>query len=413
MKISLPFGKENIELNIPQKNILDIVSGKSSVSSIDEKSVIAEALSSPVKSSTLDRVARGKSSACILASDITRPCPSYKFLSALVSELERGGIRFSNMKVVLGLGIHRGHTEDERRKLVGNYIFKNIKVIDSDPSRSKYMGKTSRGTPLEVFEEVIGSDIVIATGNIEYHYFAGYSGGAKALMPGVCTRASIQANHCMMLEEGAEAGRYIGNPVREDMEEAGKMVGIDFVFNVILDGDKRVIGAFAGRNNEAWLEGIKEYDRIYMAEVEKQADIAVASAGGYPKDINLYQSQKALENVKDVVRPGGIIILAASCCEGFGEEVFERWMGQAKDFSAISKRLKEKFVLGGHKAVAVSRVISDKKVFLYSSFDRKTTGEMGFYKIDDIQSYLNKAIQENRSVKITLVPSGRFVRLKK
>jgi lactate racemase len=415
MRISLPFGKEEIELNIPEENLLDILSAKSSISSMDEKSIIAKALSSPIKSNTLDIIARDKYKACILVSDITRPCPSYKFLPALVDELKKGGIAFQNIKVIIGLGIHRRLTENERRKLVGDYIFKNIKVINSSPSRSRanYIGKTSRGTPIEVFEEALGNDILIATGNIEYHWFAGYSGGAKALMPGTCSRNSIQVNHSMMLDKGAETGRYIGNPVREDMEEAGNMVGIDFIFNVILDDDKKIISAFAGRNNEAWLEGIKEYDRIYMREVDRQADIVIASAGGFPKDINLYQSQKGLENIKDVARSGGIIILVASCYEGFGDVIFERWMGQVKNFNAISKRLKEKFVLGGHKAVAVSRIISDKEVFLYSKFDRKTTVGMGFYKIDDIQSYLDKVIQKDSQVKITVVPSGRFVRLKK
>ncbi|MCK5566456.1 MAG: nickel-dependent lactate racemase, partial [Actinomycetia bacterium] len=276
----------------------------------------------------------------------------------------------------------------------------------------KLIGKTSAGTPVEVFEDVLDCDLLIATGNIEYHYFAGYSGGAKAVMPGICTRASIQANHSMMLDKRSVSGNVKDNPVREDIEEAGKMAGIDFIFNVILDDSKNIIEAVAGKNNEAWLEGVKRYESIYSREVERPADIVIASPGGYPKDINLYQSQKALENIKDIAKPGGTIILIASCGEGFGEDVFEEWMGYAKDYGAISKRLKDKFVLGGHKAVAVSRVIKDMKVYLYSEFDRSDTEKMGFFKLDDIQSYLNKAVKEDSNVKITTVPGGRFVRLK-
>ena len=147
-------------------------------------------------------------------------------------------------------------------------------------------------------------------------------------------------------------------------------------------------------------------------EVEKPADIVIASTGGDPKDLNFYQSQKALENVKDLVNPGGIIILAASCHEGFGEDVFEEWMKDATDYSLISKRLKENFVLGGHKAVAVARVISEKMVFLYSEFDISTTEKMGFKKLDDIQGYLDASIKEDGEVKITVVPCGRFARVK-
>ena len=332
MEIIFPYGKEKIKLNIPEQNILDIIRGKDSVKVADEKEVITRALLHPIASDTLSKIASGKSSACILASDITRPCPSYKFLPYIIDGLTSGGISPSNIKVILGLGIHRGHTEEEKRKLVGDHIFENIKVMDSDPSKAKLIGKTSFGTPVEVFEEALGSDLLIVTGNIEYHYFAGYSGGAKAVMPGICTRNSIQANHSMMLDGKAAPGRSADNPVRIDIEEAGQMVGIDFIFNVILDDNKKIIDAVAGKNNQAWLEGIKRYDGIYMMEVDRSADIVIVSPGGYPKDINLYQSQKALENIKDIARPEGIIILIASCSEGFGEDVFEEWMGQAGDY---------------------------------------------------------------------------------
>ncbi len=412
MEITIPYGKEKIDLVIPEKNVLDIVGGDNSVSEKGEKELISNALKKPIGSSTLSGIVARKTSACILVSDITRPCPSYRFLPQLVEELTSGGIPLSNIKVILGLGIHRGHSEREKRKLVGDYIFENIRVIDFDPSKAKLIGKTSAGTPVEVFDEVLKSDLLVVTGNIEYHYFAGYSGGAKALMPGVCTRNSIQANHAMMLDKRAISGNIEDNPVREDIEEAGQMAGIDFIFNVILDDNKNIIDAVAGKNNEAWLEGIKRYDAIYKREVDHPAYILIASPGGYPKDINLYQSQKALENIKDIVKPGGAIILIASCEEGFGEDVFEEWMSQAKDFNAISERLKDNFVLGGHKAVAVSRVISEKKVYLYSGFDNLATEKMGFEKLDDIQFYLNKRIAEDGDVKITVIPGGRFVKLK-
>ena len=412
MNITIPYGKEIIDLEIPEENILNIVQGDDSFSGMDEKEVVLSALKEPIKSATLSEIARQKTSVRILASDITRPCPSYKFLPQLIDELISGGVEFKNIKVVLGLGIHRGHTDQEKSKLVGDYVFENIKVIDSDPSKAKLIGKTSSGTPVEVFKYALESDLLIATGNIEYHYFAGYSGGAKAVMPGICTRNSIQANHSMMLDNRAFAGNIHDNPVRQDIEEAGKMVGIDFIFNVILDDNKKIIGAVAGGNNEAWLEGIRKYNQIYMREVEEPADIVIASAGGYPKDLNLYQSQKALENVKDIARPGGVIILAAACAEGFGEDVFEEWMAQSSDYNFISARLKENFVLGGHKAVAVSKVITDKKVLLYSEFDGSATEKIGFKKLDDIQSYLDKRIKEDNEVKITSIPYGRFVRIK-
>ncbi|MFA5015050.1 MAG: nickel-dependent lactate racemase [Actinomycetota bacterium] len=413
MNINISYGKGKISLNIPGENILDIISGDTDRFESNEDKVIEEALNKPIESGKLSEIAKGKESVCIIVSDITRPCPSYKFLPLLIRELNKGGIKNSDIKIVLGLGIHRGHTEDEKKKLVGDFVYNEVKVIDSDIEKSRLIGHTSRGTPVETFEEILDNDILIITGNIEYHYFAGYSGGAKAVLPGVCTRNSIQSNHSLMLEEGASAGNFFDNPVRQDIEEAGKMASIDFVFNVILDDNKKIIAAVAGKNNEAYIEGVKKYDSIYKKEVNKAADIVITSQGGYPKDLNLYQSQKALENVKEIVAENGTIILAASCCEGYGDDIFRKWMADCGDFKCLSERIKKKFVLGGHKAVAIARLLERAEVLLYSDFDNRETAKMGFKKVEDIQGYIDNRISKNKKIKITVVPSGRYARLKK
>lgn len=153
----------------------------------------------------------------------------------------------SDGSAVYGLGIYRKHSEDEKKKLVGTCAAENAKLIDFDEENIKLLGTTSFKTPVEISKEVMSSDFLITTGNIEYHYFAGYSGGAKALMPGVCSRNSISANHSMMLDDNSSAGNFYTNPVRLDIEEAGAMVGIDYIFNVILDGHKNIIAAVAGK----------------------------------------------------------------------------------------------------------------------------------------------------------------------
>lgn len=413
MRIGIPFGRGEIELNIPNKNILNIISEKRDGFNLDESKIITAALENPIKSKRLWEISSGKNSACIIVSDITRPCPSYKFLPLLVSELNRGEIKNKNIGIILGVGTHRRHTDDEKRKLVGDYVYSNIETIDSDISKSKLIGHTSRGTPVEIFKRVSDYDFLIVTGNIEYHYFAGYSGGAKAVMPGICTRNSIQSNHSMMMDDRAAAGRFFDNPVREDIEEAGKLAGIGFIFNVILNNEKNIIAAVAGKNNEAYLEGIERYDSIYKNEVESAADIVITSQGGYPKDMNLYQSHKALENVKEIAAAGGTIILAASCCEGYGDDTFKQWMTGYNDYDCLIKELKKKFVLGGHKAAAISKIRTEKEVLLYSEFLQKETEKMGFRKIEDIQKYLNNRILQNKEVKIAVVPQGRFVKLKK
>lgn len=410
MHINIPYCKEQIKLEIPDNNLLEIIDRSQGISTIglDEKKLISDALKNPIGCPILKEIAKGKRDACILISDITRPCPSYKFLPYLVEELKVSGVK--NTKVIFGLGIHRGHTEEEKIKLIGPQVFKEVDVFDSSELDHIMLKTTSFGTPIEIVSKALKSDLLIATGNIEYHYFAGYSGGAKAVMPGVCTRNSIQANHSMMLEDNARAGNFTNNPVRQDIEEAGKITAIDFIFNVILDDKKNIIAAVAGKNNEAFLEGIKIYDLCYGITTNKKADIVITSPGNYPKDINLYQAQKALENVKEIVKDGGEIILVASCSEGFGEDIFEEWMKDANNYEKLYKKIKEKFVLGGHKAVAVSKLMAKAKVSIHSNFSTQVTNKIGFKHIDNLQSYLNNRIAKELDLKITVVPNGRFIK---
>ena len=190
------------------------------------------------------------------------------------------------------------------------------------------------------------------------------------------------------------------------------MAGIDFIFNVIINDEKKIIAAVAGQNNDAYLEGIKKYESIYGSEVECAADIVITSQGGYPKDMNLYQSHKALENVKEITAEKGTIILVASCCEGFGDDTFEQWMTGYNDYNYLSNKIEKKFVLGGHKAVAISKILAKNEVLLYSDFSREETEKIGFKKIKDIQKYLNDRISQNSEIKVTIVPTGRFIRSK-
>ena len=411
MKFEIPYGKTKIDISIPHSDHGEVIKDAVKVKEkTDETNIIKDSLLNPISSPILSEMAKEKTSAVILASDITRPCPSYKFLPFLIDELKEGGIYL--ITVILGLGIHRKHTFEEKIKLAGAYALENAAIIDSDPERCISIGTTSRGTPVEVFEEALKADLLIATGNIEYHYFAGYSGGAKAVMPGICSKRSIQSNHSHMLDDSSLAGRFYGNPVRKDIEEAGKMAGIDFIFNVILDNDKKVIAAVSGKNSDAYIEGIKIYDSIYKKETDKKADIVITSPGGYPKDINLYQAQKALENIKEIVKKNGKIIFVAQCPEGFGEDIFKEWMKDCKDYALLSTKIKEDFILGGHKAVAISKILSQNQIYLYSDFDRETTDSMGFKKIDDLTDFINKEIDKNKDLKITIVPNGRLVKYK-
>ncbi len=256
----------------------------------------------------------------IVTSDISRPCPSWDILPPLLAELERGGVDLADVTLVFGLGSHRHQTEAEMRHLAGP-AFDRIRCVDSDCNDCIRMGVTGRGTPVDITRVVAEADFRICLGNVEYHYFAGYSGGAKAIMPGVSSRDAIQANHRMMVQNEACAGRLEGNPLRMDIEEAGRICGIHYIVNVVLDEHKQIIFAAAGDVTAAHRAGCRYLDTLYRKPIPQRADIVLVSQGGAPKDLNLYQTQKALDNAKHAVRPGGIIILIGSCKEGLGEKM--------------------------------------------------------------------------------------------
>jgi lactate racemase len=439
MKYEIPYGKQKIVIEIPDINIINFSDNKSCHSKLTvnntvckeaagnkaseenaansknknveteaEKNIVENALLNPIAAKKLKDVAYMKKNVCVLVSDITRPCPSYKFLPSLIRDLKEAKV--GSIKIIFGLGIHRKHSRQEQIKLVGPEAADSCELIDFDRDRVKLIGTTSFGTPVEVFEDLADSDFILATGNIEYHYFAGYSGGSKALMPGLCSYNSVRANHSMMLEEMARSGEFADNPVRKDIEEAGRIAGIDYIFNVILDDNKKIIAAVAGKNNEAFIEGISIYDSIYEISSDKKADIVITSAGGYPKDINLYQAQKALESVKDIVKDGGTIILTAECPEGFGEDNFAEWMHGTRDFKALYEKIRKDFVLGGHKAVAVSKLLTRARVILYSNFNKSETYEMGFEKTDDVQGFIDEKLKQNKDLSVAIVPNGRFIK---
>ena len=203
----------------------------------------------------------------------------------------------------------------------------SLPYMQHDPENCVSLGETGRGTPVEILESVASSDLIVATGNIEYHYYAGYSGGGKAVLPGVSSERSVIKNHELMRDPLSITGR-LDSPVRQDMEDAAKIAGLDFILNVVLNGKKEIVQSVAGDFISAHRTGAATVDRMYRRPV-KPVEIVVTCAGGRPKDLNLFQAQKALDNAKNAALPGGSIILVAECCEGLGHPVFERWASEA------------------------------------------------------------------------------------
>ncbi|MEL7565247.1 MAG: nickel-dependent lactate racemase [Dehalobacterium sp.] len=406
--INLKYGTQIQTIDIKEQNLLGVLYPNEYPAVLDELEEVRMALKRPIGSEPLSNLTKLGQKVAIMVSDITRPAPSQKLLIPILDELVRGGVKDEDITIVFGMGIHRNHTREEKCKLVGEEIYRRFHCVDSTES-SDYVsyGTTLRGTPIEIFPPVAKADLRICTGNLEYHYCAGYSGGAKAIMPGASSRRSIEIHHALQLMSGSEIGRLDGNPFREEIEEIGEKVGIDFIVNAVLNEKKEIVRIVAGHHREAHRAGCETIDRMYQVTIDRLADVVVVSAGGFPKDLNVYQAQKALENAQYAVKAGGTIILVAECREGAGEEVFQTWMEEANSPDEVLDRLKKKFVMGGHKAAAISRVLKKAQVFLVSSMPEKNVKDLFFIPKDSLSKALEDAIKEKGSdAGVLVIPYG-------
>ena len=407
MKVSLNYGHDSMVLDIPDENYMGTLSPKDSREIEDPINEVRKALTNPISSRKIKELVSSQDKVIILASDVSRPCPSYILLPPILEELNEAGLNNDQITIVFGLGVHRKQSEEEKKKLVGKDIYSKIKCIDHDIDNCVKIGITKRGNEISVFKEVLKSDFTIATGNLEYHYFAGYTGGAKAVAPGICSRSTIANNHKHFLEPGAKAGLIKGNPVREEIEEIGEMVGINFMINAVLNSHKKVVKVVAGDVTKAHREGSEYINNMFGVKIDNLADIVIASPGGYPKDIDLYQTHKAMEHAKLAVKKGGIIIVAGECRDGLGEESFaEALNGKLSPFE-LMEELKNNFILGRHKASRIANINLNSEIYLVSNLKEKIKTKLFIKNFNSLEEAFTDAVRvQGKNAKVLVIPYG-------
>jgi len=394
MKLEFGFGVGTQCVDVPDGNLMGVLRAGDVTPPASEQEEILHALQNPIGSPRLGEIVKPGEKIAVITSDITRPMPTYKVMPLLLEELYAAGIPREDITLVFALGSHRKHTPEEQKKLAGERAWSEIACVDSDPADCVRLGVTAHGTPVDITRAVAEADRRICLGNIEFHYFAGYSGGAKAIMPGVSTREAIQQNHRLMVRPEACAGALDTNPLRMDIEEAGAICGIDFIVNVVLGEHKEILKAVAGHPVAAHREGCAFLDTLYRKELKRPADIVLVSQGGAPKDLNLYQTQKALDNARHAVAQGGVIILMGSCKEGLGERVFEEWMTQSPSPAAMIERIGRDFQLGGHKAAAIAMTLEKADIYLVSDLEPDFVRSIFLTPMADAQTALNAAFEK-------------------
>ncbi|MBI2503822.1 MAG: nickel-dependent lactate racemase [Candidatus Latescibacteria bacterium] len=410
VRISVPYGHAELHGQVPEASFLGTFLPQEEEAADDEQQLLRQALEHPIGTARLRELARPGQKVAIVTSDLTRPCPSHKLLPSVLAELNAAGVPDADITVIVALGLHRAQTPAELEELLGAEVCRRVRVLNHDPEQVVRLGMTSRGTPVEFFRPLVEADLRVCLGNLEFHYFAGFSGGAKALLPGCASRATVNANHALMVQPGAVAGKLEGNPVRADLEEGAAMLGGDFILNVVVDGHHRITGAVAGHVDQAHRQGCELVAQRGSVPIPQLAEVVVVSAGGYPKDINMYQAQKALDNAMHAVRPGGVIIWVAECVEGLGGKTFESWLREAGQPDRVLEKIQREFVLGGHKAAAIAAVLKRAAVYLVSGLEEGVLAGSGLVPFVDLDEALKAALDQiGPQARVLSLPYGGSV----
>ncbi|RJS81638.1 nickel-dependent lactate racemase [Candidatus Bathyarchaeota archaeon] len=409
----LPYGKTEVCVRVPTRNFLGSIEPKEKEGVPDAVLEIKRALNEPIGSKRLDEIVKPEDKVAIVVDDATRPAPSHLMVPPLLEELNNAGVKDENITIIFACGTHKAVTHEEAVKLLGEAVLNRVKTVSHDCKASNlvYVGETRKhGTKVYLNHVFAEADVKILTGDIGFHYYAGYGGGRKSVLPGVSGEETIKHNHAMLLHPNAKTGVLDGNPVHEDMVEAARLAKVDFILNVVINSEKEVVKAFAGDVEQAFHEGVKLVDEMYRIPVDRKADIVVVSPGGYPADVNLFQAYKGVDNALEIVKRGGVIILVAECPEGHGNQVFYDWMVKFKDLKAVQREIKRNFVLGGHKAYYLMKALRKAQIFLVSAMpDYYATNIFKLKTARAVNDALNEAFSiVGKNAKVWVMPYGNF-----
>ncbi len=409
----LPYGKTDVCVRVPARNLLGTIEPTDRPGVADPKAEVERALKEPINSKRLFEIAKPESKVAIVVDDATRKAPSETMLLPVLAELNSAGVKDENVTVIFGCGTHRAVKPEEVTVLIGAEACKRVKTVSHDCRAADlvHIGSTkTHGNKVFVNKVFAEADVKVLLGDVGFHYYAGYGGGRKSVLPAVCGEETIKQNHALLLHASARSGNLEDNPVHRDMTEAARLAKVDFIVNVVENKKGEIVKAFAGDLEQAFMEAVKLVDEMYRVTVDRRADILVVSAGGTPADMNLYQAYKALDNVLDAVKRGGVIILVAECPEGHGNQVFYDWMSRLGDLKNVEHEIKRNFVLGGHKAYYLLKALQNHQIILVSSLpDYYATSIFKLKTARAVNDALGEAFKMAGSAsRVWAVPQGSY-----
>jgi nickel-dependent lactate racemase len=361
----IPYGKTQIEFAIPDSFQVQVLKPAQIPPVADSVRAVFDAIDNPLGNVRLANFKNAKLVA-IAINDKTRPVPLKILLPPLLQRLTEIGIADSAITLIVAVGTHAPMDAAEFPDILPAEILSKYRVVThdcDDNANLAYLGETLRGTHVWCNRIFAQADLRISLGNLEPHQFMGFSGGVKTAAVGLGGRETVTHNHSMMLDPKSNIARYDDNPARQDVEEIGKMIGVHFALNSIINENKQIVAVLAGDPREVMRRGIPIVLDLYQAKVDVPFDLVITSPGGHPKDINMYQTQKALAHATFVTKENGTVILCAACPEGTGSLHYEEWIADKTSHAQVIETFKsEGYRLGAHKAFQISRDASRERV---------------------------------------------------
>ncbi len=418
LSVILDYDKAGLPASIEAKNIVGPLELKPTTPIDDPSSALADRLANPCGTAPLAELAKGRTSACIVICDITRPVPNKLLLPQILQTIESAGIPRKEILILIATGMHRPNEGAELIELVGEDIAHNYRVenhFGQETDQHTYLGESPRGIPAWIDTRYVEADLKITTGLIEPHLMAGYSGGRKLICPGIAAIDTVKRWHGPELLEHpkADCGFLEGNPVHEENTAIAKMAGCDFIVNVTLDKDRAITSIHAGDMEAAFREGVAVVEQIVRVEVAEPCDIVVTSSAGYPLDTTFYQSIKGMTGALPIVKEGGTIILVAGMTEGIGSPEFQSLFKEHDSLDEFMKCIlgKEYFVMDQWQLEELAKVRRKAKVKVVSDgLPAETLNELFVESASSVENAVRDSLVEyGEDAKVAVIPKGPYV----
>ena len=418
MKVEMRYGTGVLPIEIPDKNVAKVLEISESMPLPDEIRAVREAIAQPIASQPLAEIGKGQASACIVISDITRPVPNKVILPPMLEVLEQTGIPREKITILIATGIHRPNDAEELETMVGRDIMKTYRIVNhfsQKPETHAYLGKTQNGTPVHIDKTYLEADLKITTGLIEPHLMAGYSGGRKAICPGIASVETMKVMHGPELMEHPKSavGILEGNPFHIEATEIALMAGADFNLNVAIDKQRRITGVFAGDLVESHRVGAAFVEKHAKVTLPVAADAVVVSSAGYPLDTTFYQAIKGLLTAVEIVKQGGSILLVAACSEGIGSKPFTDLIFKTDDLTAFVQGLYNpaNFVIDQWQLEELAKVARKADIYFYTDgIPYHQRVKLFVHPLKSAQEGIEELLTRyGKDAQIAVIPEGPYV----